>query len=75
MNRLFQTTHSHGQSQFDQPVHTHERLCGITLMGRETNRCTTCRRFAPVLFQGFCVECAAFHNIDLMRPRHPERPY
>jgi len=52
-----------------------ERLCGISLMGRDCGRCTSCRRFAPVLFQGFCVECAAFHNIELMRPQPPERPY
>ena len=68
------TSHMQGQPIIDLPVHGQERLCGISLMGRDCGRCTSCRHFAPVLFQGFCVECAAFHNIDLMRPQHPERP-
>lgn len=70
------TSDKQGPFYVDLPVHGQTpRLCGITLAGRDSGRCTSCRRFAPVLFQGFCVECAAFHNIDLMRPQHPERPH
>ncbi len=69
-------SHKHGQPLIDLPVHGQDqRLCGISLMGRDSGRCNSCRHFAPVLFQGFCVECAAFHNIELMRPQPPERPY
>lgn len=68
-------SHKHGQHFVDLPVFGHERLCGISLMGRDSGCCTECRRFAPVLFQGYCVECAAFQNLELKRPQHPERPY
>lgn len=69
-------SHNQGHILIDLPVHGQEpRLCGISLMGRDCGRCSSCRNFAPVLFQGFCVECAAFHNIELMRPLPKERPY